>query len=414
MAQLTLLESAKRTQNRLFQGIALSIVTTDEMAAMLPFKTFVGQAITYLREGTAPSTQFIGDDGTMGTPSTGTDDLVTVPVRRIASDLDVDSLADDLSGGRDTGAQVAKKAKATWMLVKDRIANGGNTTSHTLGSTAGAMAAITAMAYGPWLDSDRFGPGSIKYTHATTSWSFRGPGDPTFGEAVPATANGVYVLRSFNRNKYVAVTLTVAGATADAETKITFASSNNEFDGLNRIMSPSQVIPSSGANGDALSLNVLDQLILQEKVRSNRAFFMNGSLIVKFCALLRSGAGGSTPDHMALPGYSGQTLVYRGIPILENDNILSNEVKGTATTLSSVYLASLDGDEGLFMGVPGTGTEAIDVEGDPRNSVVMGFRIENLGALETKAWRRTRVQWYGALGLRSDRALVRAKEIATI
>jgi hypothetical protein len=140
---------------------------------------------------------------------------------------------------------------------------------------------------------------------------------------------------------------------------------------------------------------------------------MNGILLTKFVALLRSGGGGTTPSHMALPGYSGQTLVYRGIPILENDNILNNEVKGTATTLSSVYLASLDSDEGLFMGVPGTGTEAIDVEGDPRNSVVMGFRIENLGALEAKAWRRTRVQWYGALGLRSDRALVRAKEIIT-
>jgi hypothetical protein len=412
MPQLTLLEAAKRSQNKLFQGIALSIVTTDEMAAMLPFKTFVGQSISYLREGTLPSTAFIPDDGTMGTPSTGTDDLVLVPVRRIASDLDVDSLADDLSGGRDTGAQVAKKAKATWNLVKDRIANGGNTTSHTLASSGGAMAAITAMSYGPWLDSDRYGPGQIRYTNSTQGWQFRGPGDPTYGDAVPATANGVYVLRSFNRNKYIAVTLTVASATADTTTSITFASSNNEFDGLNRIIAPSQVIASSGANGDALSFSVLDQLIQNEKVRASRAFMMNGQLIVKFCALLRA-SGGATPDHMSLPGFSGPTLVYRGIPILTNDNILSNEVKGTNSNLSSVYLASLDSDEGLFMGVPGTGVEAIDVEADPRNNVVMGFRIENLGALETKAWRRQRVQWYGALGLRSDRALVRAKEIQT-
>lgn len=409
MAQLTLLEAAKRTQNRLFQGIALSIVTTDEMAAVLPFKTFVGQALVYLREGTLPSTQFIGDDGTMPASSTGTDDLVTVPVRRIASDLDIDSLADDLSQGRDTGSQIAKKSKATWMLVKDRIANGGNTTSSTLGT---AVPAITAIAYGPWLDSDRFGPGSIKYTNATQSWQFRGPGDPTFGDAVPVVANGAFVLRSFNRNKYIVVTLVVASATADIETRITFASSNNEFDGLNRIISPSQVIPSITTNGDALSFNVLNLMILQEKCRINRAFFMNGSLIVKFMALLRSG-GGTNPDHISLPGYSGQTLVYRGIPILENDNILSTEVKGSSSNLSSIYLASLDSDEGLFMGVPGTGVEALDVEADPRNNVVQGFRIESLGALEAKAHRRTRVQFYGALGLRSDKALVRAKEIQT-
>jgi hypothetical protein len=411
--QLTLNEAAKRSQNRLFQGLALNIVTTDEFAAAIPFQTFPGQAITYMREGTAPSTGFIADDGTMAAGSTGTDDLVSVPVRRIGSDLDVDSLADDLSQGANTGVQVVKKAKATWDLVKDRIANGGNTTSHTLGSSANPFAAITAITYGPWLDSNRFGPGEIKYTQTGTLWQFRAPGDIEFGESVTAAANGSYTLRSFNRSKYITVTLTVASATANGRTTIEFASSNNEFDGLNRIISPSQVRASTNTDGDDFSFAILDDILRQEKVRSNRAFIMNGKMIVKLMAAQRA-LGGSNPEHMSLPGYSGPVISYRGIPVLENDNILSNEVKGASSNLSSIYIASLDSDQGLFMGVPGTGVQALDVFGDPRNSIVMGFKIENLGALESKAARRTRVQWYGALGLRSDRALVRAKEIKTV
>ena len=416
MAQLTLLEAAKRSQNRLFQSIAVSIVTTNETAAVLPFKTYTGQTMSYLREGAAPSTGFIPDAGTMGAASTGTSDLVNVPVRRIGSDLDVDSLADDLSQGSEVGIQVAKKAKATFDLVLDKVVNGGNTTSHALGSVANPFAAIGAagvggIAYGPWLDSGRFGPGELKYTQAGQGWQFRAPGDADFGDVVPATTNGSYTLRSFNKSKYLILALTVASATANGRTWITFASSNNEFDGMNRVLSPSMVRASLGGNGDAFDIAILDDLLLLEKVRTNRVFMMPGKLINKFKAAQRA-LGGTTPEHIRLPGYSGPTLSYSGIPVLQNDHILSNEVKGSGTTLSSIYLASLDSDSGLYMGVPGTGT-AIDVEGDPRNVVVQGWRIESLGSLEAVAHRRTRVQFYGALGLRSELALARASEIVT-
>jgi hypothetical protein len=408
---LTLLEAAKLSQNKLFQGIALSIVTTDELAAAIPFKTFAGQAATYQREGTLPGTAFIPDAGTMPSPSTGTYDNVVVPIRRVGSDMDIDSLADDLDPGA-RATQMLAKLKATWRLVKTKIVSGGNTTSHTLGSSADPFAAIDAIGYGPWLDSTRFGQGEIKYTHSSTSWQFRAPGDSHFGTAVVAAADGTYTLKSFNASRYITVTLDVSDATANGQTTISFASSNDEFDGLNRIMSPSMVISSAGGNGDAFDLGILDQMISMEKIRSNRAFFMNSLLVRKFMAQLRL-TGGANPEHMRLPGYSGDTIAYRGIPILENDNIPSTEAKGSGSTLSSVYLASLDADEGLFLGVPSTGVETLNVHGDPRREPVMGFRIESLGALEGVAHRRWRCQWYGTLGLRSDLALVRAREIVT-
>ncbi|HST56283.1 MAG TPA: hypothetical protein VLJ42_10400, partial [Solirubrobacteraceae bacterium] len=393
---LTLLEAAKRTQNELFQSMAASIVTTDEMAAVLPFKTFNGQAAVYLREGTLPDTQFIGDDGTLGSPSTGTDDLVTAPVRRIASDLDVDALADDLSGGSQMGIQIAKKAKATWRLVKNTIAVGGNVTSHTLSSSSGPFTAIDEVGYGPWVSSARFGPGEIRYTNTGTKWAFRAPGDPAFGDDVVAATDGYYVLKSFNASKWIKVKLDVSDASADGRTSIEFASSTNEFDGLNKVLGSSMLLPSTGTDGDIFTFAKLDELITMEKVRNTRAFIMNSKLILKYLAALRA-TGAANPEHLNLPGYSGPVISYRGIPILENDYITNTESKGSATSLSSVYLASLDADEGLFMGVPGTGTESIDVQGDPRSQVVMGWRIERLGALEGRAHRRTRVQWYGTL-----------------
>lgn len=412
MAYLTLYEAAKRSQSKLFQALAVSIVTTDELAARIPFRNFDGLSMVYRREGSPPSTEFIPDDGTMPTPSNGTDDLVTVPIRSLGSDLDVIGLADDLSGGQDTAQQIPRKAKATWDLIKTTMITGGNTSSHSLGSSADPFAAIDAIAYGPWLDSNRYGPGEIKYTHVGTLWQFRAPGDRTFGVAVAAAADGVYVLKSDNPNKYIVVTLDVSDATANGRTSIEFASSTNAFDGVNRLVARDQVIASANANGDDISMSLLDRMISLEKIRTNRVFIMNAALVRKYLAAQRA-LGGATPVHMSVNGYSGEVITYRGIPILENDNIPSTEAKGAATTLSSVYLASLEAQDGLFLGVPSQGGETLNVQASPRDTPVLGWRIESIGALEDYDRRRTRVKWHGALGLGSSKGLVRATEIIT-
>lgn len=416
VAVLTLLEAAKRSQNKLFAGIGQAIVTTNEMAAMLPMRAVAGgQALVYEREGTAPDVAFMADDGTgagVGTASSGTGDMVTTHIRAIASDLDVNSLANDLSNGDAMARAVLGKVKATWGLVSDTIINGGHTTSHTLGSSADPFAAIDAITYGPWLDSNRYGPGSIKYTHAGTLWQFRAPGDPDYGDAVAANADGVYELRSFNRSKWIRVTLDVSDATGNGETHIRFASSNNKFDGLKTLCASSQVIESVGAAGDAFSFGVLDQLMdLVKSGRESRAFFANSAVVRKFLAAQRT-LGGTSPSHIQIPGYGGPVLEYRGIPFLTCDYIANNESKGGATTLSSIYLAGFSADEGLFAGVP-SATDQLDVSNDPRIAPVMGFRIVDLGERETVAHQRIRCKWYGALGLRSELALARASEIVT-
>lgn len=409
----TLLEAAKSSPSKLFQLMAMSIVTTDQLAAALPFRTFAGQAATFIREATLPDTEFIPDSGAMSAASTGTDDLVTVPCRRLASDLDVDSLADDLTDGAQTERQLAQKVKATWRKVKDKIANGGNITGFTISDNFPNGAYVDAMpAVAAWMDSNRFGPGLLRYTHTGTKLAFKAPGDSGFGDDVVCATDGSYTLYSQNKSKWVRLTLDVSDANADATRAIYFTSSTNEFDGMNKIIDPSMLLSSSGANGDSISFAKLDRMITMEKVRTNRAFIMPSQLLEKFMSLLRA-VGGATPIHLTLPGLNGTVPSYRGIPILENDYIGATESKGEATTLSSIYLASLTAEEGLFVGVPGTGNDAIDVQGEPDRQTVLGWRIERLGARETVAHRRTRVQWYGMLGLISPLALVRASEIRT-
>jgi hypothetical protein len=213
MTVISLLAAAQRNPSPLMQGLMLGIATTDQLAAIIPFRTFQGLAIVYRREFLLPDASWVPDSGVLPTPTVGKESLVHAQVRRVEGDMDVDALADDLSGGNEMGGAVLSKVKATWREVTQTMVTGGNTDGHALGSSADPFAAIDSIAYGPFLDSARMGPGEIKYTHAGTKWAFRAPGDPAFGDDVVAAADGVYVLRSFNASKYIVVTLDVSDAT---------------------------------------------------------------------------------------------------------------------------------------------------------------------------------------------------------
>jgi hypothetical protein len=95
--------------------------------------------------------------------------------------------------------------------------------------------------------------------------------------------------------------------------------------------------------------------------------------------------------------------------VLINDWI-GAETKGSASNLSSIYLASFTADEGLHMAVP-SATRELPV-GDPRKGSAMGFRLIELGEQSDRAVKRTRVKFAGVLGLRSVLALARASGIS--
>lgn len=414
MVSMTLAEAAKLSRNPLAAGIMLGVATTDEMLAMLPFVPKPGESFIYNREKALASAEFVSPDHTSLTESASTFDRVIVPIRILASDVDVYNFAEEQMGETNSqrGVQVIKKAKAAGRAIASKAISGGYVTGHTLSAQPASWggAGIDAVTAGPWLDSGRHGPGNVRYTHVGTLWAFRAPGDVTYGANVAAASDGDYVLPSSNPNKFIVVTLDVSDAAADGVYTIEFTSTTNEPDGLLKMLTTGQTISAAGADGDALSFSVLDELIDEKvKVRERLAFVMNGRLKRKYFALVRA-LGGTDPVHVTVPGLTGPVPSYRGIPILQNDNIPSTESKGTATTLSSVLLASFVAEEGFWAGC---GSGALNVEADPRNVSVMGFRVRDVGDLEQKDAKRTRVTWYGAFALGSELAAARAKNIIT-
>lgn len=407
---LTLPQALESMKNPMMAGVAKAVITIDQMASVLPIEAVSGMGMNIEREGILPvGGAFIDDLGVTAEESVGRDDYAHVPFRRIVGNMDIDNLANDMSDGAHAAKQLLKKVKATWRQVQLTNITGNRVTSHTLSpATANPFNALASAVYGPWLDSSRRGAGQLKYVNSTTSWYFRAPGDVAYGDPVVAAGNGTYTLKSFNQSKWIRFTITVATATADGETAITFASTTNAYEGMDRILNPSQLIDVVGGNGDAFDISMLDAMLDMEKVRSNRAFIMTGKLLNKYYAAQRA-LGGTQPPTIQLAGYGQAVPTYQGVPILVND-FIPDETVGSGTC-SSMYLASLDASEGLFMGAASYGGEARVVDTDPRQRPVLGFRIENLGPLEGKDHNRTRVKFVGALGLRSELALVRKRGV---
>jgi hypothetical protein len=415
---LTLPQALQRLTHPVMQGIVKTVVTTDQMASILPMVPVHGESYRFAREGTLPTGGvFISDAGTTTEESTGTDDKTTIEFRRVVGNMDIDALANVMSDGQQAGTQLQKKVKATWRNVSDKIVNGSRITSHVISPAAGSPgAAIGASAtYSPWTDSDRRGPGSIKYTHAGTLWQYRAPGDPGYGTAVAFTGNGTNTLYSYNKSQWIRVTITVASATADGEVHITFASTTNEFEGLEKIVDPSMIVNATNTDGDDYSYAKLDRLMSLVKIRSRLAFVMPSTLIEKHYAACRA-LGGTDPAYTEIPSILGTTTrvpSYRGVPLLVNDWIPADETVGATTNATSMYLGSFDDDEGVFLACCSYGGQQIQADADPRTVPVMGFYIKQVGTLEGKDADRTRVGFYGALGIKSPLALAKMAGLKT-
>lgn len=397
----TIPEALKRVQNKMTAGILKSIATTDELGALISIEAVDGTALKLDREGTLPSTTFIPDTGVATEESSGADDVPEVQFRRIVGSLDIDNLA---GAGNDAGTKnrlIGKKAKTTWRLMKDKLINGGRVTGFSI-QTSEINTAVTAMDYSAHLDSTRRGPGTIKYVNTGKLWSFRAPGDITFGTPVAAAADGDFTLTSHNPSNFITATIDVSAATANAEESVYFTSSNNEFDGLWEMCDPSMVT-ATAANGTAFAISMFDDLIDTQKIREQRAFICNGKVVNRYFAAMRS-LGGTDPATISIPGYNGVVPTYRGIPVLTDDNI-ANYTQGTGT-VSDIALVSLSPSEGLVIAAQtaGGGAGAFTPDADPRTRSVLGFRIEDVGILEGKDAVRTRVKWYGAPVLKSTLA----------
>lgn len=408
---LTLYQAAVQSQNPLTAGMFLAIATSDEFISQVPMARKAGESFSYTREKSLPDVEFVAPDHSSLTESSGEDERVTVPLRLLVSDVDTYIFAEEQQSERvsQRGNQLTKKLKAAGRKIADKAINGKFNTSVTITPTIAGVASPVA---GPLQDSDRHGPGDIKFVQATPSLAYRAPGDRTFGTAVNVGSNGTYTLKSSNPNRFIKVTVTSASLPgANTESNVYFASTSNEPDGLLQLVPDARIRSSTGADGDPISFAILDAMLDEVKTGDRLFFVMNSAIRRKYFELLRA-MGGAAPEHTRLAGISGPVPLYRDVPILRTDTLLSNESKGAKTDLSSILLVSLStAEEGFFAGCGGQGASTANLT--PAQVRIMGLRVRSVGELQTKEAMRDRVSWYGAFGLGSELAVYRAKEIQT-
>lgn len=168
----------------------------------------------------------------------------------------------------------------------------------------------------------------------------------------------------------------------------------NAFEGMLSLLPTGQLV-NSGANGANFSFEILDELIDKVKDKDGAADFimLPARTLRKYYALLRGLGGASIGDVITLP--SGRQIpAYRGIPLLRNDWIPTNQTKGTATGICTTIFAGTFDDGSGTHGI--AGLTAMDAA---------GVRVEEVGVSETKDESITRVKMYCGMALFSELGL---------
>jgi hypothetical protein len=167
-----------------------------------------------------------------------------------------------------------------------------------------------------------------------------------------------------------------------------------EFDGLQVRLTGTQLISAgSTSGGTALSLGKLDEAI--DAVENPTALLMNRTMRRRLSAAARSTSVGGYITY-ALDEFGRQVTMYNELPILviDQDNTgaeilpFTEAAAAGGATATSIYVVSFG--EGRLQGIQ---NGAMDVR--------------DLGELQEKPAKRTRVEWYSGIALFNARAAAR-------
>lgn len=169
-----------------------------------------------------------------------------------------------------------------------------------------------------------------------------------------------------------------------------------EFDGLPRLVTGGQTI-TAGANGNALTLTMLDELC-DAVPNGADVLVMRRGTIRAYRNLLRL-QNGNDGAIQQLENFGRPMLTHNGIPIIMNEFLAGNETQGSNANTCSVFALRLNEADGLH-GLYG---------GDNA-----GIVVENIGTVQNKdAW-RIRLKWYVSLALKSTKSVARIRGVTNI
>lgn len=129
MSTVTLLESAKLSQDLLLKGLIMSIIEVNPLFEILPFHEIDGNALAYNRELTLGDTQFLGVGGTITAKNPATFEHVTSSLTTLIGDAEVNGLiqATRSNINDQKGIQVMSKAKSLGRQFQANMITGDGT-----------------------------------------------------------------------------------------------------------------------------------------------------------------------------------------------------------------------------------------------------------------------------------------------
>lgn len=416
MAVLSLIELLKSTSDPVAAGTIEHIITVDQLIGNLPMISLgVRDNLRFKREKALPGVSKPASGGAITADNALEFTQVQAFVRRMVVDQDIDVLDAGAVGGMMNARAdaIGKAAKAIGRTFGDDLIDGNSNFTATINSFGGTGYSGATIVVGPGHDP-RMPVGIIRYTHSGTTVKYKAPGDAEFGPAV-SIASGVKIY-SDNEDKWVTLTTSAGSASANGDIVFTISGGDQEIDGLERLCATSQTIASTGADGDAISLATLDQLA--DTVTDNggpKVYLCNRTIRRKVAALLRA-AGGATMSEFASEifqtGAPQRYPTYNGIPILVTDFIDNDESKGSASSLTSVYCATL-GEKAGLAGIYSDASMDAEDAGELIARAPAGMTILNLGTVQNADAKRVRVKAYWGLKNASEKGIARAKEIVS-
>jgi hypothetical protein len=152
MSSVTLVESAKLSQNLLIAGVIENVITINRFFQMLPFTEIEGNALAYNRENTLGDAQFSGVGTTITAKAPATFTAVTSSLTTLLGDAEVNGLIQATRSNitDQKATQVASKAKSVGRKYQDSLINGDGTADTFPGllSLVDSTQTITANAGG--------------------------------------------------------------------------------------------------------------------------------------------------------------------------------------------------------------------------------------------------------------------------
>jgi hypothetical protein len=127
---ITLAESAKLSTNQVYRGVVQTAYTHSDILKYLQWEIVRGNALQYARENTA-STASVYDPGETIAESTMTTTQVTVALKRIIGDAQVDAFAAATRSDHidQTAVQIAAKTRAVASLYEQLFITGDTATN---------------------------------------------------------------------------------------------------------------------------------------------------------------------------------------------------------------------------------------------------------------------------------------------